>query len=135
MWKPVRKRSDAQAPLLDVLFIILTGLLLLIREDVQRYAVTRVSNDRRPDASIGHEELPWISLDVEHRLTLMGEPVAADELVTRLLLLMDGQQKQRVVLKCDPAIRHEYPVRLIERLDRHGIEVLEEVELAEEIEQ
>lgn len=140
MWKPVRTKSDAIVPLVDVVFTILIGLMLLIPEDEQRdeqrYAVTRVANDNRPSgAAVDHKELPWVSLDAQQNLTVMGEPVAAEELVRRLLSVLGGQENKQVVLKCEPAIRHEYPVKLIERLDREGIEVLEEVELSEDIEQ
>lgn len=136
MWKPVRTKSDALAPLLDVVFIILTGLMLMVREDVQRYAVTHVAtNDRPSGIPVDHKELPWISLDADQNLTVMGEPVAADELVPRLLPLLVDQENKQVVLKCDPGVRHEHPVRLIERFDREGIEVMEEVELSMEIEQ
>ena len=124
--------DDTLAPLLDVVFILLIALTLLIQDEVIRVAVSRVDNKpAEAQSAEDYSDCPVVEIDAAGLIRFQDDVVDRDQLVEHLETVFADDATRGIVLQCDPDVRHECPVKLMERPKREQIAVVELVEVAE----
>jgi biopolymer transport protein ExbD len=105
-------------PLVDIVLVLLIVLMV-----TSSYLVNKSINVELPKAATGETSTPnlSISIDVENKLYLDGNVIAADQLQQRIRAAYAADPEVKAIISADGRVQHSQVVTIIDTLRREKV--------------